>query len=161
MTTGEQRPATGTLRVWLTQDAYDRLCGELARLRSVPTAADGGAESLEPDVEERHRRQNRIRELEALLHRAAVGETPPDDGIAEPGMVLTVRFDDDRDTETFLLGLRDGAEQDGLEVYSPDSPLGTALLGARQGEQRSYVVPSGATVRVTLIRAVPFGLHYR
>lgn len=86
-----------------------------------------------------------------------VGETPPDDGIAEPGMVLTVRFDDARETLTFLLGVREAT--DGLQVYSPDSPLGTALYGAREREQRTFTVPNGATVRVTLLRAVPYGRH--
>jgi transcription elongation factor GreA len=41
----------------------------------------------------------------------------PDDGIAEPGMVLTVRFDDTGDIETFLPGVR-GAELGDVEVYS-------------------------------------------
>lgn len=127
-----------TLAVWLTPDTYERLRGELAELRLRTLRREDGTETAESDPEDRHRRRHRIRELEDLLNRAVVGETPPDDGIAEPGMVLTVRFDDDTVTETFLLGLRDGAEQDGLDVYSPDSPLGAALLGARQGELRSY-----------------------
>ncbi|MDT7789634.1 MAG: transcription elongation factor GreA, partial [Pseudonocardiales bacterium] len=65
-------------------------------------------------------------------------------------MVLTVRFDDTGETETFLLGVR-GEEHGTTEVYSADSPLGTAVNGARRGEQRAYRVPSGATVRVTLL----------
>lgn len=69
-------------------------------------------------------------------------------------MLLTVRFDDG-ETETFLLGTREGADADGLTVYSPEPPLGASLTGARQGEQRTYDVPNGGTVRVTLLRAVP------
>jgi transcription elongation factor GreA len=43
-------------------------------------------------------------------------------------MVLTIRYDDTADEETFLLGLRDAEQTDrgDLEVYSPTSPLGTA-----------------------------------
>ncbi|NYI93155.1 transcription elongation GreA/GreB family factor [Amycolatopsis endophytica] len=138
--------------VWLTEAAYARLSDELAALRTSAAPDD------EDPVAGLLRRQARARELEDLLRRAVVGQPPPDDGVAEPGMVLTVRFDDETTTETFLLGARDGAA-DGLEVYSADSPLGRALTGARQGESRSYTVPSGATVRVTLVSAVPYGQH--
>ncbi len=88
---------------------------------------------------------------------AVIGEDPPNDGVAEPGMVLTVRFDGG-DTETFLLGVR-GAEHADMDVYSVQSPHGAAIVGARPGAQRSYQVPSGQSVPVTLVSAVPFGLH--
>lgn len=142
---------TGIDSVWLTHDAQERLRAELVELRAAERtpAADGhiGAE----------RRARRL-ELEDLLSRAVVGQTPADDGIAEPGMVLTVRFDDD-ETEMFLLGRRDGSDTEELEVYSPESPLGSALAGARPGQVRSYLVPSGAAVNVTLVKAVPYGMH--
>lgn len=43
-----------------------------------------------------------------------------------------------------------------LEVYSPNSPLGGALIDAKVGESRSYTVPSGSTVKVTLLSAEPY-----
>ena len=46
-------------------------------------------------------RQERIRQIQDLLANAVVDKTPPDDGVAEPGMVLTARYDDTGDTETF------------------------------------------------------------
>ncbi|MEV4128656.1 GreA/GreB family elongation factor [Nocardia sp. NPDC049707] len=153
---------TGTALVWLTQEAHDRLHGELRELRAAGHERrsvekdDGPNDEGAPDIQWR---QTRIRELEDLLLRAVVGETPPDDGIAEPGMVLTVRFDQEDGTETFLLGVPDGFDGDELEVYSPESPLGQALAGARQGEARSYRVPNGATMKVRLIQAVPYGQH--
>ena len=88
------------------------------------------------------------------------GEKKPETAAAErlePGMVLTVRFEGG-DTETFLLGVR-GAEYGDMEVYSVQSPLGAAIVGARPGEQRFYQVPSGDSIPVTLVSAVPFGLH--
>nr|WP_240686874.1 GreA/GreB family elongation factor [Amycolatopsis suaedae] len=140
--------------VWLTEEAYARLRDELGALRAGATSGD------EDDaVLDQRRRKARVRELEDLLHRAVVGQAPPDDGVAEPGMVLTVRFDGEDQTETFLLGVREGVVADGMEVYSPDSPLGRALTGAREGETRTYPVPSGASVRVRLVRAVPYGRH--
>ncbi|GGU90835.1 transcription elongation factor GreA [Actinomadura cremea] len=139
--------------VWLTPQAADRLRNELSELTTAGDAVG------EPDLARDHERAARVQQIRDLLDDAVIGEDPPDDGVAEPGMVLTVRYGDTDDVETFLLGLR-GAEDAGIDVYSPDSPLGTALLGARQGEQRSYRVPSGALLPVTLIKAVPYG-HYR
>jgi transcription elongation GreA/GreB family factor len=73
-------------------------------------------------------------------------------------MVLTVRFDRTGETETFLLGVRD-AEYGDVEVYTVTSPLGAALLGARPGDRREYVVPNGQVMAVTLLESVPYGLH--
>ena len=39
-----------------------------------------------------------------MLVDAVVGEDPPNDGVAEPGMVVTVRFGGSDEVETFLLG---------------------------------------------------------
>ncbi|MGB3335201.1 MAG: GreA/GreB family elongation factor [Mycobacterium sp.] len=142
---------TDTHGVWMTQQAKDRLLAELAEL-SAPQAASGNE-----GIDEQQARQARIHQIHDLLAVAVVGQDPPDDGVAEPGMVLTVRYGDG-DTETFLLGVRDD-DQGGLEVYSPQSPLGMAITGARPGEERTYQVPSGANVTVTLLDAVPYGLH--
>ncbi|MEU0878191.1 GreA/GreB family elongation factor [Lentzea sp. NPDC005914] len=137
-----------TPRVWLTPQAHHRLRNELTTLLA-PTRGD-------VDFASQREREARIRQINDLLTNAVVGEDPPDDGVAEPGMVLTVRFDDTGETETFLLGAR-GAEHGTIEVYSPDSPLGAAVNGARRGEQRTYRTPSGAMVAVTLVNAVPYG----
>jgi transcription elongation GreA/GreB family factor len=128
--------------VWMTQQAYIRLQIDLAELRSRPTAAN----------------QARIRETEHLLRSAVVGEDPPDDGIAEPGMVLTVRDETTGQSDTVLLGIR-GAEHVDIDVCSPRSPLGRAITGARPGEQRTYATPAGAAVTVTLLDAVPYAMR--
>jgi transcription elongation factor GreA len=151
---------TTTQRVWMSPQAHERLQTELATLRAL-IADEAGPELSDSDenaVAIQRARQTRIQQIHDLLLNAVVGEDPPDDGIAEPGMVLTVRYDETGDTETFLLGVR-GAEYGDLEVYSVQSPLGSAIIGARPGERRNYSVPSGATVPVTLVKAVPFGLH--
>jgi transcription elongation GreA/GreB family factor len=103
-------------------------------------------------------RRARIGQIHHLLANAIVGEDPPDDGVAEPGMVLTVRYDDTGDTETFLVGVR-GVEDADIEVYSAQSPLGSAIVGARPGEQRTYSIPNNDSVPVTLLDAVPHGLY--
>ncbi|MEO8813850.1 MAG: GreA/GreB family elongation factor [Mycobacterium sp.] len=143
---------TDSQRVWMTQQARDRLEAELITL----TEPRVGSETDE--FGDQQARQVRVHQIHDLLARAVVGEDPPDDGVAEPGMVLTVRYEDSGDTETFLLGVRDD-DGSGVEVYSTQSPLGKAITGARPGEQRTYQVPSGATVSVTLVDAVPHGVH--
>ncbi|WP_409182379.1 GreA/GreB family elongation factor [Amycolatopsis sp. VS8301801F10] len=147
--------STTSSRPWLTADAHARLAAELAALQREPGLDEGAAEH--DRLDRRQHRQARIRQLQDLLRNAVVGEDPPDDGIAEPGMVLTVRYDDGG-VETFLLAARAEAAA-GLEVCSPDSPLGRALHGAKPGEQREYEVPSGALVRVTLVEAYPYGRY--
>jgi transcription elongation factor GreA len=101
----------------------------------------------------------RIRQLEDILRRAKVGETPPDDGVVEPGMAVTVRFDGSDADESFLLGSRELLALDSsvdVDVYSPQSPLGAALLGKRPGERATYLAPNGREVSVEIIDAKPF-----
>ncbi|AMO59460.1 transcription elongation factor [Mycolicibacterium phlei] len=148
---------TTAQRVWLSPEAHERLQQELATLREL-CATDVGGDSADENVTAiRRARQARIQQIHDLLINAIVGEDPPDDGVAEPGMVVTVRYDDG-DTETFLLGVR-GAEHGDIEVYSVQSPLGSAILGARVGEKRTYQLPSGAQATVTVLSAVPYGMH--
>jgi transcription elongation factor GreA len=78
--------------------------------------------------------------------------------VALPGSVVKVYYDgDESDTETFLIATRqESVNNDKLEVYSPNSPLGSALLNAKEGETRTYTVPSGSVVKVTLVSAEPY-----
>jgi transcription elongation factor GreA len=155
---------------WLTQEAYDRLKLELDGLianRPV-MAAEINARREEGDLkenggyhaarEEQGKQEARIRQLQELLRMAKVGEAPTESGIAQPGSVLTVRYEGDEDTEDFLLATREEGAHGGMEVYSPRSPLGQALLGAKEGETRQYELPSGSTMKVTLVKAVPYSV---
>lgn len=149
---------TTTQPVWISPQAYERLQRELATLRVLHTSAAADGESDDNATAVKCAWQSRIQQIRDLLVNAVVGGDPPDDGVAEPGMVLTVRYDDTGDIETFLLGVR-GAEYGDIEVYSNQSPLGAAIAGARPGERRIYTLPSGATPTVTLLEAVPYGVH--
>lgn len=159
---------TDTQVAWLTQEAYDRLKHELDELvanRKV-MAAEINARREEGDLkenggyhaarEEQGQQEARIRQLQELLRSAKVGVAPTTDGVAAPGMVLTVRYEGDKDTEDFLLANREEGAHGDLEVYSPNSPLGEALLGAKNGETREYTLPNGASQKVTMIKAVPY-----
>lgn len=153
---------------WLTQEAHDRLKHELDELieQRPAMAAKINASREEGDLkenggyhaarEEQGQQEARIRQLQELLRNAKVGEAPTADGVAEPGMVLTVRYEGEDETEEFLLATREEGAHGSLEVYSPSSPLGGALLGAKEGETREYELPNGKTMKVSLIKAVPY-----
>ncbi|MGQ0573151.1 MAG: transcription elongation factor GreA [Pseudonocardia sp.] len=154
---------------WLTQEAHDRLKNELDVLignRPV-IAAEINARREEGDLkenggyhaarEEQGQQEARIRQLQELLRTAQVGTAPSAAGVAAPGMVLTVQYDGDPDdTEAVLLGSREEGAHGDLQVISPNSPLGAALLGAHVGEARMYQLPDGGNMTVTLVSAEPF-----
>ncbi|MEV7428113.1 MULTISPECIES: transcription elongation factor GreA [unclassified Nocardioides] len=156
--------------VWLTQDAHDKLAAELENLKGpvrqevierIAAARDEGDlkenGGYHAAREEQGRVEGRIRQLEDMLRRAEIGETPPDDGIVEPGMIVTYKFvgDDDDETETFLLGARE-IEPEGLTVYSPQSPLGSAINGKKKGDTVAYEAPNGKTLEVVIVDATPY-----
>ena len=156
--------------IWLTQDAHDKLHAELEELKGpvrqeiigrISAARDEGDlkenGGYHAAKDEQGKVEARIRQLEDMLRRAEVGDTPADDGIVEPGMVVTYKFvgDDDDEAEKFLLGARE-IEPDGLTVYSPQSAMGSAILGARQGDVVTYTAPNGKEQKVEILDAVPY-----
>jgi transcription elongation factor GreA len=57
----------------------------------------------------------------------------------------------------FLMAIRQEGVSDGkVEVYSPNSPLGGALIDAKVGETRTYQMRNGNTVKVKLVSAEPY-----
>ena len=159
-------------KVWLTQEAFDKLTLELEELKGpirqdiiarISAARDEGDlkenGGYHAAREEQGKLEGRIRQLEDMLNRAEVGETPADDGVVEPGMKVTYKFvgDADDEAETFLLGAREMEDADsGLKVYSPQSPLGSAILGSTKGDTVSYEAPNGKELKVVIVDAVPF-----
>lgn len=151
---------TSTEPVWMTPQVYTRLQSELAALRSL-RAVEIPDDFMDYDARlaaRPSRRRRRIREIEDLLSAAVVGGRRAGEDVAEPGMVLTIRYDASGETETFLLG-RSGAEAADIKVYSMASPLGRSIAGARPGEQRIYAIPNDAGRLVTLLEAVPYRTH--
>jgi transcription elongation factor GreA len=157
--------------IWLTQDAFDKLQQELDHLRGPvrnEIIARISAAREEGDLkenggyhaarEEQGKVEARIRQLEEMLRHAEVGETPADDGVVEPGMKVTYRFLGDDDTETFLLGAREMADTttEDIEVFSPQSPLGAAIIGSKQGDTVAYAAPNGKELKVEIVSAVPY-----
>ena len=131
--------------IWMTRAARARVEAELAELDGAPDAADNSVRA-------------RILGLRRLL-RSADADAKPDDGLVEPGMIVTLRMDRDGSELTFLLGSREVGELDpdiDVAVYSPTSPLGAAISGHFVGDVVEYRSPAGEQ-RVTIVKATPFG----
>ncbi len=157
-----------TQQVWLTQEAYDRLKAEYdhlagpgrkeitARIEAAREEGDlkenGGYHAAK---EEQGKQESRIRQLEQLLRAATVGETPPSDGKAGPGMVVEVRFKGDDETTHFVLGSRED-HSTSVQVFSPQSPLGQAVTGLGAGDKATYKSPNGREVTVDIISVEPY-----
>ncbi|MBP1326072.1 transcription elongation factor GreA [Leucobacter exalbidus] len=149
-------------QTWLTQDAYDRLQGELdqlagagrkeitARIEAAREEGDlkenGGYHAAK---DEQGKMEARIRDIEALLKRAVVGEAPQASGVVEIGTVITATIFGSE--ERFLLGSRELADGSDLNVYSGESPLGKAILGHKIGDELSYQAPNGKEIAVKIL----------
>jgi transcription elongation factor GreA len=154
---------------WLTQEAHDRLKAELDHLSGpgrVEIAQKIEAARQEGDLKEnggyhaakdqQGMQEARIRQLTQILQNSKVGEPPRTEGVVGPGMTVTVRFDGDDDEVAFLLASR---EESGtpIDVYSPRSPLGSAITGKKVGETATYTLPNGRAATVEILEAVPYG----
>jgi transcription elongation factor GreA len=96
--------------------------------------------------------EGRIRQLEHMLETAEIIEVA-NDGSISAGSVVTLVYegDDDSMAERYLIGHMEEA-RDGLDVMSPSSPLGAALLGHSAGDWVEYQAPNGTlTVRVLAV----------
>lgn len=132
-----------TETVWTTLAARQRLADEL---ESCERAAAGDS-----------RAEARAVTLRSLLRNAEV-DRKPDDGLVEPGMKVTVRFIRDGSHSTFLFGSRELAALDPtieVEVYSPTSPLGSAISGRYVGDVVRYPAPAGE-IEAEIVAAAPF-----
>ena len=163
-----------TQTVWLTQEAYDKLRHELDQLsgpgRAEVTAKIAAARE-EGDLrenggyhaarEEQGQQEARIRQLADMLRRAQVGEAPVDQRRGRPRHQGHHRLRRRRVRHRHLRPRLARAARAGRRrrrnVYSPQSPLGAAILGLRPGDDASYVAPNGRSINVTVVKVEPFG----
>lgn len=154
-------------KTWLTQEAADRLAAELSELegpRRAEIVKRIEAARAEGDLkenggyhaakEEQGKMEGRIRQLRHMLEHAIIG-TPPASESGIVGVGMKIKVDIGGDEMRFLLGSREIAATD-LDVYSENSPLGSAILGAKVGETVSYKAPNGREIQVAILEAEPF-----
>jgi transcription elongation factor GreA len=144
---------TGNEGTWLTPAALAKLEDELTHLTTtgreevVERIAEARAhgdlkENAEYDTAKNDQglMEARIRQLQHLIDDAHVTEVD-DSGAVTVGTVATV-IDDDGDEMDFFVAPAEN-KVPGMILASPDSPLGSALLGARPGDEVTYKAPGG------------------
>jgi transcription elongation factor GreA len=153
---------------WLTQEAYDRLSAELAE-RSGPIREEiknriaqareegdlkenGGYHAAR---EEQGKNEARVNELAHLLEHAKIGRPEVEEGVVAHGMVITAHYGDASKHDVFFLGIREEAATTDHRVYSPESALGAAILGAAVGDTVEYTAPNGNIITVTIVDVQP------
>ncbi len=90
----------------------------------------------------------RIRQLQGMLEDATIVEAGSVDGTVRVGATVTIDFGDG-DTGRYLVGSIEETNA-GVEIVSPDAPLGKALLGRSMGDEVAYEV-HGRTLSVKLV----------
>ncbi len=141
----------------LTRETFDRLHAELEDLRTrgrVDIARAIEAARALGDLKEngdyhaakdsQGKMESRIRQLQAMLDGAVIVDSASAGASGEvtTGVVVSLRYVGDDDLERYLIGSIE-ERREGVSVISPNSPLGVALLGHRQGEKVAYEAPSG------------------
>lgn len=156
--------------ILLTQEAYDRLKGELEQLilverheiaKRIQEAREEGDlkenGGYHAAKEEQGKIEARINRLEEMLANATIGEADPRDGIVKQGLMIHCKLNG-KENE-FFLGSHEifegtkyetAMEEGDFSVYSPDSPIGQAILGKKIGEKVSYSAPNGKEISVEI-----------
>jgi transcription elongation factor GreA len=154
----------------LTQAAFDRLMAELAQLMTVERGLisrkiqeareegdlkeNGGYHAAK---EEQGKLESRINRLQNMLGNAEIGEADPSDGVVKQGLVVSCKLNGS--PMEFYLGSNevfDGTEfqakidEGDLDVYSPDSPIGKAVVGQKVGSSVSFSAPNGKEIAVEI-----------
>lgn len=145
----------------LSQEAYDRLAAEHENLvthgrtdiaRKIQAARELGDLKENGDYhaakEEQGKMEARINHLAALLIDAEI-VVVDGSGTVQAGSVVTILHQGDDEPERYLIGSIEERHDD-LEVMSPGSPLGAALLGHAVGDLVDFEAPGG-TLKVEIV----------
>ena len=146
----------------LTQQTFDRLQAELEDLtthgrtdiaRKIEAARELGDLSENGDYhaakEEQGKMEGRIRHLTALLEQSEIVEGGDSDEV-RTGSLVSIRYEGDEDAERYLIGSIE-ERRDDVEVMSPGSPLGQALLGKCVGDIVEYEAPNNLMLKVEVV----------
>jgi transcription elongation factor GreA len=141
----------------LTREAFDRLQAELEDkrtrgrveiARAIEAARALGDLSENGDYhaakDSQGKMESRIRQLEAMLEKAVILDTEAAGagGAVSTGVLVSLRYAGDDEVEQFLIGSIE-ERREGINVISPNSPLGQALMGHKVGDRVRYAAPSG------------------
>src|SRR5688500_17174799 len=146
----------------LSRSAFDRLKaehddlttrGRIEIARKIETARELGDLSENGDYhaakEEQGKMEGRIAQLASLLENAEIVEAAGSDAVGL-GSVVGIRYEGDDEVEKYLIGSIEERHDD-LDVISPSSPLGEAVMGASPGQEVGFTAPTGAELQVTVV----------
>jgi transcription elongation factor GreA len=128
-----------------------RLQHAQALAESAPPTGPGDAADRTGNIEALMRLadiESRIAALEIQLDAPVCAEVPHDS--VEVGDRVVVRWSADEEPESYLVGFVEQAAP-GLDVITPASPFGKALLGARPGDVLQFRAANGAPLTATLV----------
>ena len=148
----------------LSQAAFDRLNDEYNHLttagridiaRKIETARELGDLSENGDYhaakEEQGKMEGRIAHLAAILENAEIVDEVSGGDNVRAGSIVSICYAGDDESEKYLVGSIEERVDD-VDVISPTSPLGEALIGATIGDSVTYKAPGGTLeVKVTSI----------
>jgi transcription elongation factor GreA len=143
----------------LTLDAYQRIKAELAEMTTtgreqitakIRVAREMG--DLKENAEyhaakdEQGLMESKIRKLQHMIRDPEIVEAPTAGDEVGAGMLVTIRplDEDDPDDEVYLLAENAEEKASGARTVTTTSPLGTALMGAVQGQEVVYDAPGGS-----------------
>ena len=135
----------------LTGEGRIEIANKIEAARALGDLSENGDYHAAKD--QQGQMEARIRQLQGILIDAKVVEADAADGSVGVGSVVEIRFEGDDDTEKYLVGHIEERHED-YEVVSPGSPLGQALVGATQGERRTYEI-NGNLLGVEVVAVEP------
>ena len=147
----------------LSREAYERLHAELEELtgagridiaQKIEAARALGDLSENGDYhaakDQQGKMEARIRQIQGILLDATIVEERASDGTVIVGSVVAIDFGGG-DVERYLVGHIE-ERREGLDILSPESPLGAELLGKRAGDDATYEVKGNKlTVTITSV----------
>lgn len=155
---------------YLSSAAYQKLSDELERRKTVlrnEITQRIAAARAEGDLkenggyhaarDEQGKNEGRIKELEFRLENSVVITDQPgeeDDDQVLPGKLIEVEMNNSGKITKFVLGSRENADEDNdIAAYTPQSPIGSAVLNHHAGETVKYKAPNGRDITVKIISA--------
>jgi transcription elongation factor GreA len=151
----------------LSDSSYNRISDEIKFLmnvrvpevRAMVVASKGaGDNSQNTDyfsaAEEESRVLAELARLQSVLdsHELAVvaGHEMPDASTVVCGVIVTIAFSEG-DREDYLIGSIEESRSSLAAVVTPESPLGSALMGRRVGEEVCWSMPNGQEAKAELV----------
>ncbi|MFJ3089913.1 AAA domain-containing protein [Streptomyces sp. NPDC086838] len=161
----EQRGVPGVFPVRsVPVGAFQRVMGEMGGLQAAIDLPDETPAGIDPanlvflrktQADQRERRTKRLAFLRAFIDAVTVADGTEAPSVVVPGALFTLEFGGEAGEESLHTVAELPSGETGVEVVSPSSPLGHALMWQRAGREVSYNASSGKahTVLIREIRA--------